>query len=169
MKKILLPLFACMLSFSGLAQDAIDQFYVEYAAKDNFTKVNISGKMFELFAHIEGETEDEKELLEAISNVKRLRVLSSDSLSNSKALYKEAISRPTSEYEILMTVDDNEEQFTFYIKESHGTVSELLMLAHTDANVVILSLSGNIDLNQLARISRAMDIDGLNYLEKAGQ
>ena len=166
MKKILFPLVLIMMSTAVLAQDAIDQFYKQYAASETFTKVNISGKMFELFAHIEGETEEERELLEAISKVDRLRVLTSNSLDNTAEAYADAVNAPSRDYEVLMTVEDDDEDFTFFIKEKQGIVSELLMVALGADDLIILTLTGDIDLNQLARISRAMDIDGLNYLEK---
>ncbi len=116
---------------------------------------------------MEAETPEDKEVLDAISKLKGLRILAKENDSNSRALYKEAFALvPAKEYEELMSVRDKDKDMKFYIKESGGKISELLMLAGGDMEFMVLSIYGEIDLKQVSRIGRKMNVDGLENLEK---
>jgi hypothetical protein len=54
----------------------------------------------------------------------------------------------------------------FLIKESGGKISELLMIAGGNDDFMILSLYGEIDLKQVSRIGKKMDVKGLENLDK---
>lgn len=167
MNKLLLILLGVALSLQVNAQDdAISTLFSKYADDDSFTKVNISSKMFQLFTHIEGSDEEEKEVLETISGLKGLKILSKNEISNGKQLYKEALKAPGKSFEELMSVKDGDEDLTFFIKESGGMISELLMISGGESNFVILSLVGDIDLNKVAQLSRSMSIGGMDQLQK---
>ena len=87
-----------------------------------------------------------------------------------------------------MRVKDGEQTVKFYIKEGKNEdhVSELLMFitglkeVTKDADVtingqkrefetVLLTLTGDIDLKQISKLTNQMDIPGGNQLEKAGK
>jgi hypothetical protein len=123
--------------------------------------------MFGLFTNMEADTPEDKEVLEAISKLKGLRVLAKDNTDNARALYKEAFSLvPSKEYEELMSVRDKDKDMKFMIKESGGKISELLMIAGGSNDFMVMSLFGEIDLKQISRIGKKMNIDGLENLEK---
>ena len=147
--------------------DAITKFFNKYSSDESFTQVTVSSKMFSLFTNMEAETQEDKEVLDAISKLKGLRILAKENDSNSRALYKEAFALiPAKEYEELMSVRDKDKDMKFYIKETGGKISELLMLAGGDMEFMVLSLYGEIDLKQVSRIGRKMNVDGLENLEK---
>jgi hypothetical protein len=168
MKKIWIVAVVVMITMEAQAQtDAITKFFNKYSADESFTQVTVSSKMFSLFTNMEAETPEDKEVLEAISKLKGLRILAKEKDSNSRALYKEAFALiPAKEYEELMSVRDKDKDMKFYIKESSGKISELLMLAGGDDEFMVLSLFGEIDLKQISRIGRKMNVEGLEKLEK---
>ena len=64
------------IAFSANAQnDVVTKLFNDYYDDENFTKVSVSSKMFELFTNIEAGDEDEEEILDAISKLKGLKVI----------------------------------------------------------------------------------------------
>ncbi|MBL7944251.1 MAG: DUF4252 domain-containing protein, partial [Flavobacteriales bacterium] len=59
-----LALFAA--PFLSFGQDAISKYFASYETDPNCTVVSVSGKMFQLFTHIDGETPEEKELMKTM-------------------------------------------------------------------------------------------------------
>ena len=82
-------------------------------------------------------------------------------------MYKEAFTLiPIKEYEELMSVRDKDKDMKFFIKESGGKISELLMIMGGNEQFMVMSLFGEIDLKQISRIGKKMDVEGLEHLEK---
>lgn len=167
MKKILI-LFAFIVLGTGVyAQgEAITKFFNKYAGDESFTEAKVSSKMFGLFTNMEVENADDKEVLEAISKLKGLRILGKENTSDARNLYKEASLAIGKEYEELMSVRDKDKDMKFYIRESGGKISELLMIMGGTKDFMVMSLFGEIDLKQISRIGRKMDVGGLEHLEK---
>jgi hypothetical protein len=123
--------------------------------------------MFSLFTNMEADTPEDKEVLSAISKLKGLRILTKSDSLNSRKLYKEAFSLiPVKDYEELMSFRDKDKDIKFMIKESSGKISELLMVMGGSKEFMVLSLFGEIDLKQVSRIGKKMDVKGLENLEK---
>lgn len=170
MKKIITLLLLSALGTGVYAQgEAIAKFFNKYATDDSFTtQVTISGKMFSLFTDMEAETPEDKEVLDAISKLKGLRIIGKENTSDARTLYKEAFGIiTTNKYEELMAVRDKDTDMKFYILEkSPGNISELVMLSGNGKDFMLMSLFGEIDLKQVSRIGRKMNVDGLDKLEK---
>jgi uncharacterized protein DUF4252 len=169
MKKILILFALTVFTSMAFAQDdAISRFFEKYAEDENFTNVTITSRMFGLFANLDAEEEEDKELLEAVSKVKGLKIITKDDLEKSEAdaLYKEAFDLiPEKEYDELMTISDKDTDMKFLIKEEAGVITELLMVLHSDDQFFLLSLIGDIDLKQISRLSKTMSIDGFEHLK----
>lgn len=167
MKKVMIIMVGVMLSMSLQAQDAITKFFGKYESDENFSNVSITSRMFGLFTDLEVENEEDQQVLDAISKLEGLKILAKDNTDNGKALYKEALAKlPKGEYDELMSIRDEDKDMKFLIKEKNGKISELLMVMGGNKEFFILSLFGEIDLKQIAKISSAMDIDGLEGLER---
>lgn len=167
MKKIIALLLMATVSMGVYAQgEAINKFFTKYATDESFTTATISSKMFSLITNMEAETPEDKELIEAISKLKGLKVLGKENTSDARALYKEAFGLIGKDYEELMAVRDKDKDMKFFIRESSGKVSELLMVMGGTDDFMLLSLYGEIDLKQISRIGRKMNVDGLDKLEK---
>jgi hypothetical protein len=148
------------------AQDAIGRFFSKYQNDESFSQVTVSSKMFNLFTNMEAESPEDKEVLDAISKLKGLRILSKDDAANARTLYKEAFALIPKDYEELMSVRDKDRDMKFYIKESSGKISELIMIAGGTKTFTVVSLFGEVDLKQVSRIAKKMDVKGLESLEK---
>jgi Domain of unknown function (DUF4252) len=122
--------------------------------------------MFGLFTNMEVEKPEDKEILEAISKIKGLRVIAKDDARDSRELYKEALSIVPKDYEELMFVRDKDEDMKFLIKESGGKISELIMIGAGNDDFKMLSLFGEIDLKKVSKIGSKMNIDGLEHLRR---
>jgi Domain of unknown function (DUF4252) len=168
MKRLLIGIALTVLSVGVNAQDnAISKFFSKYQNDESFSQVTVSSKMFGLFTNLEAEKPEDKEILSAISKIKGLRVLAKENARDSRTLYKEALGMiPIKEYEELMTVRDKDKDMKFFIKEAGGKISELVMVLGGNDEFMVLSIFGEIDLKQISKIGRKMDVDGLKNLEK---
>jgi hypothetical protein len=168
MKKIIAAGLVMIVTLNGaFAQDAIPKFFSKYQTDESFSSVTVSSKMFGLFTNMEADTPEDKEVLEAISKLKGLKILAKEDSRVSRELYKEAFSLiPVKEYEELMAVRTDDKDMKFFIKESSGKISELLMVMGGNEQFMVMSLFGEIDLKQIARIGKKMDVKGLEHLEK---
>lgn len=166
MKKLVIILILTVAVGQLSAQDAISEFFGKYQDDLSFTHVSLNSRMFGLFTNLEVEDEEDQEVLDAISKIKGLKILAKEDASNGKELYAEAFKLiPRQDYDELMSVRSEGNDMKFLIKEKGGTINELLMIMGGDDEFFILSLIGDIDLNQIARLSSAMDIDGLENLK----
>ena len=168
MKKLMIGAVIMMCSLAASAQnDAIAKFFSKYQSDETFSQVTISGKMFSMMANITGETEEEKAMIASISKIKGLKILSKSDARNSRELYKEAISMiPTNTFEELMSIRDKDKDMKFYTKESGGKISELVMVMGGNEEFMVLTLFGEIDLKDISKIGKSVNIDGLQNLEK---
>ena len=154
------------VNFTYAQEDAISRFFDKYMDDDRFTSIYISGKMFNMFAQIPVD-EKEEEVKKAISDLNGLRILTSDQV-NGQSMYKEAARTLSLKgYEELMFIKEGgEEELQFLVKEADGKINELLMLIGNQDDFFLMSLVGNIDLNQIAKLAKTMDIEGMENLEK---
>lgn len=171
MKRGILLITGLCLTILTFAQDsAIDKYFSEYNNDDSFTKIEIAGKMFQLFAEVEATNADEQALLNTMSKLKSLKILFADSVPDSKTFYRNALKKPSAEFDVLMTFKDNTEDFTFLIKEKNGIIKELLLMISGPKEFCILDLVGEIKLSEIASLAEVMNIDGFEHfkhLEKA--
>jgi hypothetical protein len=164
MKKIVVLMMLTMAASGAYAQDAISKFFSKYQNDESFSQVNISSRMFGLFTQMESDDPEDKEVLEAISKLKGLKIIAKEDARNARELYKEAFSVIPKDYEELMTVRDKDKDMKFLIKESGGKISELLMVMGGNEQFMVMSLFGEIDLKQVSRIGKKMDVKGLENL-----
>jgi hypothetical protein len=163
-KKLILSVATVAMTFSVMAQDAIDRYFSKYADDPEFTSITISSKMFGLFSNIETDDPDNKEVLDAMKDLTGIRIISSDD-SESNVDYQKAIKVIGKEYEMLMSVDDKDEKVRFFVREESGQIAELFMIVGGKGNLFLMSISGIIDLEKISKISKNMNIGGMDYLE----
>jgi cellulose synthase/poly-beta-1,6-N-acetylglucosamine synthase-like glycosyltransferase len=166
MKKLMTVLFI-LLTVGGIsAQSLISTSFSDYEENEDYTRVSISKKMFSIMANLDMEDDEDAELLKAVTNLDGLKVIVADSSENPKAMFKEAMSRIPKRFEELMTVNDKDEKIVFLIDEKDGIISELIMVMRGDNEFVLLDMFGKIDLKQIVKLSRKMNIDHLDQLER---
>jgi hypothetical protein len=168
MKKLALVLLTVCIGFSASAQnDVVTKLFNNYYDDENFTKISVSSKMFELFTNIEPGDENEEEIIEAISKLKGLKVIAADSIGNSKKLYNDAVNKISKDgYDELMEVKDAQEDMKFMIKEKDGIIDELVMVVGGNKSFFVMSLYGEIDLKKISKLSKSMNIKGMEHLKQ---
>ena len=165
MKKIGAIMTLVITVSAAHGQDVISKFFSKYQQDESFTNVNISSKMFGLFTQMDAESPEDKEVLEAISKLKGLRILAKENARNSRELYKEALGLIPKNFEELMSVRDKDKDMKFMIEEKGGKISEMLMVVGGNEEFMIMSIFGEIDLKQISRIGSKMNIKGLENLQ----
>ncbi len=145
-------------------ENAIEKYFQKYEDKEAFTSVYVSEYMFSLFADIDTESSEDKEVMEILQGLKSLQVLTTE--KDGKKYYEEAIKLVNpKEYKVLMKVRDGDTNVRFLIKKEGSQVKELLLLVGGE-EFVLLSIVGNVDLKKISKLAKHMDIQGMEHLDK---
>ncbi|WP_291864417.1 DUF4252 domain-containing protein [Maribacter sp.] len=179
MKKFLIIAVIALIPLTGFSQSLFDK----YEDLDNVSAVVVNKSMFNLLSKIDVEVDDPeaKDFMDIAKSLNNLKVfitedkaVSADMLKSMNAYLKSA------KLEELMRIKDKDANIKFYIKEGKDEdhVSELLMfvtgMKNVDVDVngrkfetVLLSLTGDIDLNKIGSLTNKMNLP--QELNKAGK
>jgi len=166
MKKLLFSLIVLALPMLLHAQKTpVDELFDKYSGQEGFTSVYITSYMFSMFTDIET---DDPEFDELMKNLKGIKILATDdSYSGNANFYKEIIDKiPMNVYKELMVIKEKDQEVKFLINEKDGKITELLLIAGGKDENAIISIQGNIDLKNISKLSKSMQIDGLEHLEE---
>lgn len=168
MKKYIVIIAMALAPLTGFSQSLFDK----YEDLDNVTSVVVNKSMFNLLSKIDVNIDDPeaKDFMEIAQTIKSLKVFTTDDESVSSDM-KASVNKylKSASLEELMRVKDKEANIKFYIKEGRDSdhVSELLMfitgIKDVEANgrhfeTVLLSLTGDIDLNKINSLTRKMNL-----------
>jgi len=168
MKKYILIVVMALLPLAGFSQSVFDKF----EDLDDVTTVIVNKSMFNLLAKIDVEVDDPeaRDFMEIASSLKSLKVFTTENKSIGDDMKTSVDSYlRSSKMEELMRIKDKDANVKFYIKEGKDAdhVSELLMfvtgMKNIEANgqrfeTVILSLTGDIDLNNISSLTNKMNL-----------
>ncbi|BDD11854.1 hypothetical protein FUAX_42860 (plasmid) [Fulvitalea axinellae] len=163
-----LMIFCAGLS-SAFAQSALDKFFSEYSRDERFTVVEIKPRLFSLMAEVANDDQDDFDSV--ITNLTGLKVLAADNVTNGLTMFKKAGAKlEKNRYEELLYVHKpNKTEVRFYIDEDKsGKIKELVLLSASPTNFVMLSITGNLDLDKISKLSGSADIPGMEDLDKVG-
>jgi hypothetical protein len=166
MKTIIFFIVLVVVPLFAVAQGSpADKLFEKYSGREGYTSVYISRYMFSLFSGME--TKD-KEIDNILGKLTGIRILASEDATSAGVNFFAEIMKdlPRGEYEELMVIKEKGQDFQFLIREKDGLISELLMVAGGGSTNALISIQGNIDLNTIARLSRSMNIEGLDALQK---
>lgn len=154
--------------FSGAvnAQNTpVDELFDKYSGKEGFTSVYITSYMFSMFADVES---NDPEFDELIKNLKAIKILATDeAFTGNINFFKEIIDKlPKDQYKELMVIKEKDQDVKFLVNEKDGKIIELLLIAGGANENALISIQGNIDLKNISKLSKSMNIDGLENLEK---
>ncbi|HZK06863.1 MAG TPA: DUF4252 domain-containing protein [Bacteroidales bacterium] len=174
MKKITMIAAAIVLMLSGAtaqAQNVTDALFDKYGAKDGFTTVHVTKELFSLFAEItqEAEGEDMQELNKVVQGLEYIRILMLEDTVQSLRLIEfknELNGVKLKDFSELMTVNEGGESVKFMIRKNGKNINELLLIINQPNEAGFISITGNIDLKTIAKLSKSMNIDGMKNLEK---
>lgn len=187
MKKLILILAIAITPIVSFGQSLFDK----YEDMDNVSSMIVNSKMFQMLATIDVDLDDPEaqeyfDMVKKISNFKVLSTGDEAVSKNMKADVEKYLRK--SQLEELMRIKDGDQNVKFYVKEGkdENHVKELLMFitglkeVTKDSNItingekreietVVLSLTGDIDLKQVSKITKKMDIKGGEHLDKVGE
>lgn len=151
MKKIFLGLFALVTMGVSAQNNAMSKYFSEYQDREDFTQVQLTGKIFEIIAALDSEDEDVAEAQQLFQNINGISIVASESTEDGYAMYKSAMKKLKG-FELLMNVKEKDADFSIMVDEYNGTIDELVMIGGGKENFVIVDIYGEIDLNQLTKV-----------------
>ncbi len=157
---VVLLLFAGML----FAQKSpVDKLFDRYAGKEGYTSIFISEYMFTLFANL---NEADKEFQDVVKGLSGIKILATDKQNLDVDFHKEVMKElPANDYKELMVIREKDQNLTFLIKDVRGKIVELLLIVGGSDNVLISIQGSDINLQNISKLSKSMNIDALGPLE----
>ncbi|WP_026753509.1 DUF4252 domain-containing protein [Sediminibacter sp. Hel_I_10] len=187
MKKLIVIAAIALSSTVTFAQGIFDKF----EDKDGVMSVVINQKMFKMLATMGMDIDDPEAqgYIEMAKNITGLKVFTTGDLKISQDMNTTVTNYlKTSKLEELMRIKDGDQTVNFYVKEGkdENHVKELLMFVNglgeftkdqditingkkREVETVLLSLTGDIDLRQISKLTSQMDMPGGEQLKKAGK
>ena len=171
MKKLTILIALILAPMVASAQNAFDSFEDE---KD-VSSVVVTKNMFKLLSKIDLESDDPevKEYMELVDNLDNIKIFTTENASVAKRMDAAVTSyvAKSSALAELMRVKDDGKNIKFYSKEgkNENFVSELLMHLTGDVDgknmTVIMSITGNIDLKQISKLTKDLNVPGSENLK----
>lgn len=174
MKNLILTLVLIVSSTVAFSQSVFDKF----EDKDGVTSVIVNKKMFEMMSKVKVDAND-KDVQQYINLLKKLDNLKVFTTENTKvgAEMKSTVmsylkSNPLEE---LMRINDDGKKVNIYVKSgaTENIVKELLMYIETpnskENQAVVLSLTGNFNLDEISALTEKMKLPGGEELKKASK
>ena len=170
MRFTLTAIITLFLTSMILAQSpAVTQFMDKYSGNEDFTQINISPKMFEMFATMDTENKVDDETISMIKSLTGLRILTTE--KDPKQRYDEFMATAgISSYEELMTVKSDGSDVKFLVKDTDGNlVRELLLVVSGGTDFVLMSFAGEIELDKLGKLASNFNFSGSEHLKNLGK
>lgn len=170
MKKLIITFVLALMPSLFFAQSAFDKF-----EKDGVDAVIVNKKMFELMGNVKMDPKDTN-AQQYIKLIKKLDNLKVFSTKNGKIVseMKSTVDGYLKKYPLdeLMRINEGGRTIKIYVKSgaTSSQVKELLMFMDggtTKESTVLMSLTGNFDLSEIAFLNDYMKIPGGKELKKA--
>jgi hypothetical protein len=169
MKKLLV-LFVLLLPaiFLQAQNSALDKLFEKYSGADGFTTVYISKAMFEMFAAMDTTPKNSDDMNQVVSKLSGIRILAvedKNKVPKGFNLYDEVMNATKNfHYEELMVVKDNNSNVRFLVQKKGPKVAELLLIVGGSDDNVAISIQGDIDMKSISKLSKMMNIEGMDQL-----
>lgn len=187
MKKLLIVLAIIISPVMSFSQGLFDK----YESDESVTSFVINQKMFSMLASIDVNMDDPEDqafmnMAKKITGLKVYTTGSEKTSADMNASVDKYLS--STNLEELMRMKDGNQTVKFYVKQGkdENHVKELLMIINglkemskdqdisingkkREFETVLLSLTGDIDLRQISKMTQKMNVPGGKQLEKAGK
>ena len=163
--------------------------FEKYEDQDHVTSVVVNQKMFTMLANIEVQTNDPDSdaFIKQVKMLDNLTVYTTDNIGVSKSMKNDVEQYiKNSKLEELMRIKDGDQTVNFFVLEGKDDnhVKELLMFVNglgdltknenisingkqRSIETVLLSLTGDIDLRQVSKLTNQLNVPGGDQLKKA--
>ena len=170
MKKLVITLVAIFISNAFFAQGAFDKF----DGQDDVTSIIVNKKMFDMMGKVKMNASDKEaqQYLNLIKKLDNLKVFTTKSTRVENEMKASAANYIKSAgLEELMRITENGRNIKILVKSGFKDtqVRELLMFIEGAKNddTVLMSLTGDFDLNEISILTDKMRIPGGDDLKKA--
>ena len=172
-KKVVILIVLVLMPFLSQAQSLFDK----YDGQDNVTAIIVNKKMFDLMSKVKMESSD-KEAQKYLSLIKKLDNLKVFMTTSAKTTADMKLNvdkyQKTSNLDELMRINDGGKNVKIYVRSgsTDSQVKELLMFIENDnarEKTVLMSLTGDFDLNEISTLTNKMNIPGGDILKKASK
>ena len=181
-KLVVLIMAIMLMPLTGMAQKDI---FEKYSDNADVTYVSIKPKMFQMIAKMGINVDDAeaKAYVDMVKSITSFKTIVTDNKAISADIAKWVKSQ-SGGLEELMEVKDNGSEVKFYVKEGKDEdhVKELLIFVNGIDKVmedkieingkqriietVVVSMTGDINLNEISKLTDKMNIPGGSHLEK---
>lgn len=187
MKRIIITMLVVGISLAGFTQQTEDFFQSltkKYENNDGFSASMLTSDMFDLYLRKKN-VEESSEVSLALKKLDNILVVSQskygvhffpekdedktseDEKTQLDEVYKEIQKHyPSEGYALLKTEKRMGEEVKVYLKKKDGKVLSLALITNSSASTNLVELNGDIDLANVASLSRAMNLKGLDNLYK---
>jgi len=175
MKKtfVLSALLCLSLALTGRAQNPyMETLFDRYSSLDDFTSVDVSKGLFDIFANIEsGNDKDLQEFKDAVKDLEGLKLLAytpkKNDPSKRKSFYDDVIKTfPLNTYKELMVVNEGKNTVKFYAKNDDSRVHDMVMVVNGAEETLVLALDGFIDLSKVAKLGTTLNVLGSEHFKE---
>lgn len=169
MKKLIVTLVFALMPTLFFGQTAFDKF----DGQDDVTSVIVNKKMFQMMGNVKNkESQQYLNLIKKLDNLKVFTTASSRVTSDMKSAADKYIK--SAGLEELMRINDKGQNIKIMVKSGAGAtqVRELLMFIEgsgKDNETVLMSLTGDFDLNEISMLTEKMNLPGGDDLKKAAK
>lgn len=170
MKKLILSLVLVLSANNFFAQSVFDKF----EDQEGITAVVVNKKMFSLLSKMEVKDKESQQYVNLIKKLDNLRVFVTQSDKKSdemKSISDKYIK--TAALEELMKINEKGKSVKIYVKSgaTDSQIKELMMFVEGSGNeeTVLMSLTGDFDLNELSVLTDKMNLPGGDDLKKASK
>ncbi|HUS86525.1 MAG TPA: DUF4252 domain-containing protein [Bacteroidales bacterium] len=167
MKKALFITLLLSITLLVSGQDnPIDALFDKYSGQEGITTIFISSRMFSMIAQADLEDDEMEELMRRLKSIRIMTV--SDSLLDKKLNFFKELGKSLDppKYEELMVVKDGSQDLNFLIRGKGDVIEELLMIGGGSGSNILISIKGDLDLNNISDISRSIGIEELQDIDK---
>lgn len=168
MRKLIITAIIALLPTLFFAQP-----FAKYEDREDVTSVIVNKKMFEMMGKVKNN--ESQQYLNLIKKLDNLRVFTTENAKTAADMKATANAHIKSTgLEELMRVNDKGQNIKIMVKtgSTETKVKELLMFIEGTGKgneTVLMSLTGEFDLNDISMLTEKMNLPGGNELKKAGK
>lgn len=171
MRKLIVVIALFLMSSSLFAQQSV---FDKFDNDEQIQTVIVSKKMFSMISKMDVKDKESKQYVDLIKKLENLKVFVT---SNAKKAADMKVTADkylkTAGLEELMRITEKGKSVKIYVKSgaTDSQVKELLMFIEGSGKeeTVLMSLTGNFDLDELSALTDKMNLPGGAELEKAGK
>jgi hypothetical protein len=170
MKRMIICLLIVVTSAYGTVviaqQDPVKNLFDKYAGKEGFTTVYLTGDLLKMAAKLDPEDKDMR-FLSQITEIKVLAQECQEGQTTGLNFHSEIWpSLNKSAYKELLIVKEKDQDVKILACENGDFISEFLIIVSGLNENVLVQIKGNLNLNEIDKLSESFDFQGFNQLKK---